>query len=110
MPNQSLSLKSLKYVLFDWDNTLAESRTALVTVVNQVLAEYHMPNWDIVKKRRDAKLSFRDNFPNIFGDELAPRRIAVMPSCICSRCPRSSQPFPVFLRSWSFFAAGEFRC
>lgn len=49
MPNQSLSLKSLKYVLFDWDNTLAESRTALVTVVNQVLAEYHMPNWDIVK-------------------------------------------------------------
>ena len=73
MPNQSLPLKSLKYVLFDWDNTLAESRTALVTVVNQVLAEYHMPNWDIVKKRRDAKLSFRDNFPNIFGDELAPR-------------------------------------
>lgn len=30
-----------------------------------------------------------------------------MPSCICSRCPRSSQPFPVFLRSWSFSLPGS---
>lgn len=62
-----LNLKDLRYVIFDWDNTLAESRTALVTVVNEVLAEYGLPDWDIVKKKRDANLSFRDNFPNIFG-------------------------------------------
>lgn len=66
-----LDLSKLKAVLFDWDNTLAESRTALVQIVNQVLEEYGQPSWDIVKKRRNPDLSFRDNFPNIFGKEKA---------------------------------------
>ena len=35
-----LNLKELKAAVFDWDNTLAESRTALVYCVNQVLQEY----------------------------------------------------------------------
>lgn len=65
----NLDISQLRYVLFDWDNTLAETRTALVTVINEVLEEYQMPGWDEVKKRRDEDLSFRDNFPNIFGDK-----------------------------------------
>lgn len=103
MPNQSLSLKSLKYVLFDWDNTLAESRIALVTVVNQVLAEYHMPNWDIVKKRRDAKLSFRDNFPNIFGDELAPRAYRRYAELYLQQVPSLISTFPCVPEVLEFF-------
>lgn len=63
----NLDISQLRYVLFDWDNTLAETRTALVTTINEVLEEYQMPCWDEVKKRRDENLSFRDNFPNIFG-------------------------------------------
>ena len=64
-----LNLKELKAAVFDWDNTLAESRTALVYCVNQVLQEYSMPEWDIVKAKRDNTLSFRDNFPRIFSDK-----------------------------------------
>lgn len=64
-----MDLSKLKIVIFDWDNTLAESRTALVYCVNQILQEYNLPNWNIVSKLRDNNLSFRDNFPRIFGDK-----------------------------------------
>lgn len=66
-----LDLAPLKYVIFDWDNTLAETRTALVASVNQVLAEYGLPDWDKVRDLRDPDLSFRDNFPLIFGEKAA---------------------------------------
>lgn len=68
---EKLNLKELKAAVFDWDNTLAESRTALVFCVNQVLKEYNLPEWEIVKAKRDNNLSFRDNFPRIFGDKAA---------------------------------------
>lgn len=61
-----LDLSKLQYVLFDWDNTLAETRTALVAVVEQVLAEYNRPPMSECRNY-DKDLSFRDNFPNIFG-------------------------------------------
>lgn len=64
-----LKTAQLQYVIFDWDNTLAESRTTLVLAVNQVLREYNLPDWEQVKNRRDPNLSFRDNFPRIFGSE-----------------------------------------
>lgn len=66
-----LDISKLQYVIFDWDNTLAESRTALVAVVNQVLVEYGLPEWEVIKRKRDDNLSFRDNFPNIFGPHQA---------------------------------------
>lgn len=62
-----LSIKNLKIAVFDWDNTLAESRTALVYSINQVLSEYGLQDWEIEKKKRDNNLSFKDNFINIFG-------------------------------------------
>ncbi len=62
-----LNIKDLKVVVFDWDNTLAESRTALVYSVNQVLKEYGLNDWEIEKQKRDNNLSFKDNFVNIFG-------------------------------------------
>lgn len=65
----SLKINGLKIAVFDWDNTLAQSRTSLVYAVNQVLESYRMPNWDIVQKKRDNNLSFRDNFPRIFGSK-----------------------------------------
>lgn len=62
-----LDISKLKYALFDWDNTLAESRTSLVEAVNIVLEMYHLPTWEKVKNLRDCNLSFKDNFPRIFG-------------------------------------------
>lgn len=64
-----LDISKLRAVLFDWDNTLAESRSSLVIAVNRVLKEYHLPEWEISKQKRDTNLSFKDNFPRIFGDK-----------------------------------------
>ena len=69
MQNRSLSIKDLRVAAFDWDNTLAYIREALVFSINKVLPLYGLPCWDIVKTLRDRNLSFRDNFPRIFGDK-----------------------------------------
>ncbi len=69
MGSSKLPIDKLKVVLFDWDNTLAESRTPLLYAINKVLEEYHMPEWNVVKSRRDDNLSFKDNFPRIFGNK-----------------------------------------
>ena len=66
-----LNLQKVEYILFDWDNTLAESRTCLVATVNEILQKYNLPDWEHQKAKRDPNLSFRDNFPNVFGEELA---------------------------------------
>ena len=58
-----LNTSQVQYVIFDWDNTLAESRSTLVLAVNQVLKEYGLPEWEVVKHKRNPDLSLRDNFP-----------------------------------------------
>lgn len=63
-----LNIKNLKIAVFDWDNTLAESRTTLVYAINQVLKEYGLNDWETEKKKRNNDLSFKDNFTNIFGE------------------------------------------
>ena len=62
-----LDVSKLKHVVFDWDNTLVESRSSLTAAINIVLAHYNLPAWDDIKHQRDCNLSFKDNFPNIFG-------------------------------------------
>ena len=64
-----MSLNNLRVVAFDWDNTLSLNRDALVKSINEVLAEYGMPQWDIIKTKRNSDLSFKDNFPLIFGND-----------------------------------------
>ena len=68
---ERLDISKLQYVLFDWDNTLAESRSSLTTAVNQVLAAYGLPEWEISKQKRNKDLSFKDNFPYVFGADKA---------------------------------------
>ena len=65
---ERLNVSKLKAVVFDWDNTLAQSRPALVYSVNRVLEKYGLPSWDIIKSKRDNNLSFQDNFPVLFGE------------------------------------------
>lgn len=71
-----LNLQQVEYVLFDWDNTLAESRTCLVATVNEILKKYNLADWEHQKQKRDPNLSFRDNFPNVFGQEKAQQAYA----------------------------------
>lgn len=67
MRNRSLNWLDLKAVAFDWDNTLAQTRGALVRCIGEVLTAYGLPAWSIVKQKCETNLSFRDNFPLIFG-------------------------------------------
>ena len=69
MLKTDLNIKGLKAAVFDWDNTLAESRSTLVYAINQILPQYGLENWDKVKDKRDNNLSFKDNFSRIFGDK-----------------------------------------
>ena len=47
-----LNLSKVKFVLFDWDNTLAESKTPLVYAIKQVIAEKNLPSWESLQKVR----------------------------------------------------------
>ena len=64
---KSLNVSNLKAVVFDWDNTLAQSTPALTHSINQVLEKYNLPPWDVIKSYRNNNLSFQDNFPLFFG-------------------------------------------
>ncbi len=64
---EKIDISNIKAVVFDWDNTLALTSPPLVYSVEKVLKSFHMPSWSVVQKKRDLTLSFRDNFPRIFG-------------------------------------------
>ena len=68
MQSQTLNVEKLRVAAFDWDNTLSLNRDVLVKSIDKVLVEYGLPKWEIVKDKRNPDLSFRDNFPLIFGD------------------------------------------
>ncbi|MDR1693978.1 MAG: HAD family hydrolase [Lactobacillaceae bacterium] len=65
---QNFNLDKAEYILFDWDGTLADTRDCHVDSINEVLAEYNLPDWSEARKLRDTSLSLKNNFPNIFGD------------------------------------------
>ena len=67
MRNKPLPLGKVRFVIFDWDNTLADSRPALLFAIRQVLAEKGLPVWEEVCRNRNHDLSFKDNFPIFFG-------------------------------------------
>ncbi len=59
-----------KAILFDWDGTLAETRTAVVCAMEYTLSQYQKAPWDITKQKyRDTTKSLKENFPNFFGEE-----------------------------------------
>ncbi len=97
-----LDLAPLKYVIFDWDNTLAETRTALVASINQVLAEYGLPDWDKVRDLRNPDLSFRDNFPLIFGEQ-AKEAYARYAEVYVQNIPKLVTSFPAVQNVLNFF-------
>ena len=65
---QKLDISKLEYVLFDWDNTLVESRTPLLFAMKQVLEEKNLPSWESLKEVRDNNISFKANFKNFFKE------------------------------------------
>ena len=62
-----LDTGGLKAVVFDWDGTLAETRTPRLWAVNRIMAAYGLPDWESTRDRQNPLLSFMDNFPLVFG-------------------------------------------
>lgn len=65
-----LYLRSLpQAVIFDWDNTLVENWAVLTAAMNEALKKFSLPVWDEERMRANSRLSMRNSFPAIFGDE-----------------------------------------
>ena len=62
-----LDTGGLKAVVFDWDGTLADTRTPRLWAVNRIMAAYGLPDWESTRDRQNPLLSFMDNFPLVFG-------------------------------------------
>lgn len=59
-----------KAIIFDWDDTLAHTRQAVVDAMEYVLKAYGKEPWDVTKvKYRDTTKSLKDNFENFFGED-----------------------------------------
>lgn len=58
-----------KLISFDWDGTLAQTRSAVVASLEDTLKKYDKEPWDITKKKyRDTDKSLKENFPNFFSE------------------------------------------
>lgn len=63
------NLKKPQVIIFDWDNTLAQSRDVVVSSINKILEKYGKEKWEFTKKKyRDPNKSLKENFPNFFGE------------------------------------------
>ncbi len=62
-------LKKPDAILFDWDGTLIDSLPALQSYYNHVLGAFSMPLISLEEARARIRLSARDVFPKLFGDE-----------------------------------------
>lgn len=61
-----MSLKSVKAVLFDWDNTLVDSLDLVLNALNHVFCQYDMPKWSMTDVKTKCHISARDAFPMLF--------------------------------------------
>ena len=92
-----LHADKLKIVIFDWDNTLAETRTPLIYAVNRVLKEYGLPEWKEVRSCATTTCLSVTIFP-VFSAVGQMRPIGNMPKSIFAASPDSFQPLPARMR------------
>ena len=64
----NLKLQKPKAVIFDWDDTLVDNWSTIHKSLNATLTEFNYPPWTIQKTRSNIRLSLRDSFPGIFGN------------------------------------------
>lgn len=67
----NLSIQKPLVCLFDWDGTLADTEKAVTKGLEAVLEHFGQASWQEMKKKRDISKSWKENFPNFFGPELA---------------------------------------
>ncbi|MDD3288298.1 MAG: HAD family hydrolase [Alphaproteobacteria bacterium] len=56
-------------VIFDWDNTLADTRPVITEALNGVRTAFGLPVWTMDEAREHSARSLRESFPEWFGDK-----------------------------------------
>lgn len=62
------NLKKPKAILFDWDNTLADTWPTIYTAMCKTFEEMGHEPWTFEETKERVHRSLRDSFPEIFGD------------------------------------------
>ena len=61
-------LPNPRAILFDWDGTLADAWKAIMAAYNVTRIAMGMDPWDEATARQNIRKSWRDAFPEVFGD------------------------------------------
>lgn len=58
-----------RVLLYDWDNTLVDGWAGITGALNAVFTAFAMPEWSVADTRSRVRVSLRESFPVMFGDE-----------------------------------------
>lgn len=56
-------------LLYDWDNTLVDGWAGITAALNAVFIEFGHPLWTVADTRNRVRVSLRESFPVMFGDQ-----------------------------------------
>jgi phosphoglycolate phosphatase len=58
-----------RVLLYDWDNTLVDGWAGITAALNAVFAAFDRPPWTVEDTRNRVRVSLRESFPVMFGDQ-----------------------------------------
>jgi len=56
-------------LLYDWDNTLVDGWAGITAALNAAFDAFTLPHWSVQDTRERARVSMRESFPKLFGDD-----------------------------------------
>ena len=56
-------------LLYDWDNTLVDGWAGITAALNAVFVAFARPAWTVEDTKNRVRVSLRDSFPAMFGDQ-----------------------------------------
>jgi len=58
-----------RLLLYDWDNTLVDGWAGITASLNAAFDAFGLPHWSVQDTRERARVSMRESFPLLFGDD-----------------------------------------
>jgi len=68
MPSRSESRRPT-VLLYDWDNTLVDAWAGITAALNATFTAFSLPLWTVQDTRHRVRVSLRESFPVMFGDQ-----------------------------------------
>lgn len=56
-------------LLYDWDNTLVDGWAGIAAALNAAFIEFGLPLWSVEDTRNRVRVSLRESFPVMFGEQ-----------------------------------------